>query len=311
MTIDFTRYKAWLVKEAYAERTIEGQLRDLHTLIEASKTEEYPADLSEYLVPLRVKAYQYTYKLYNEFASATKAPKLAFEYPPDPIVPRALRRKTKQTKEPITSFSNQEWKALARKLWMDDSPQSHVLRVLMVTGLRVGDVLRIPRTTIEKAFEREDGLITLQLKGGKKVYSAVKGPPEKEWRTLLTGLTNADKENPARYVSQRGTTWMASYMQVRRVFQATCKEIKVEGQHNVHRIRRTVLVQVRKAVGLDFAQRVGGHKDSSTTEIYTNEAQVDVIMKGLGAARHLLDETDFVDDAPDTGDEDTDEEDES
>lgn len=302
---DFDAFRAWLEKEKYQETTIRGQVRDLGTMWQTFEDGNYPGDLIEGVVLARIQAYQYTHRLFTEYAARTGKAKLPFDEPPAPAVPRALRRKKQVRQKEQVSISGNEWKTLAHRIWTDDSAAGRVLQVMMSTGLRVGDVLRIEPQQLKDAFDRDDGLLRIVVKGGKDVFTTVRGPAEKEWKKLLSRLESSQAANVSWLVAPKGDgQWYAAcgaYQSIRRAFAGHCEATKVTPPHNLHRIRRTVAVAVRKAVGLDAAQRVLGHESSNTTAMYTDEVQIDVITKGLEALRDSFENPDFrgVEEVPD------------
>lgn len=269
---------------------VPGRVNDIARLERLSEEVTYPDNVAEYGAgPTRIQAYRYAWDLYAAFAEVTGKPKPDFEPPPMPVVPRAHRRKqSRQNQKEHISIDPHEWKAVREVLKTAPGHEALVLRLLLATGLRIGDILRLEPEQLEAAQNRADGLMKIIVKGAKPVYTTVKGPPSVEWAQLTKALKAAKARNVAELICPKGGgDWKpasGAYQASRRAWQDACKKAKVTGEHNLHRIRRTVAVYVRRATGsLDVAQEMLGHESSRTTAIYTSEADIDMITRGLEA----------------------------
>ncbi len=80
-------------------------------------------------------------------------------------------------------------------------------------------------------------------------------------------------------------------MAIKRRWHKHCKAHEVPGRHNLHRIRRTVAVLLRKSgSSLDDVKEVLGHSRAHTTAVYTKEFMGEVSAAALQGMAHWVDE---------------------
>jgi integrase len=157
-------------------------------------------------------------------------------------------------------------------------PEVHVLRVLARTGLRVGDVLRVPldnlQQGLEGAAEGGPGVLPIERKGGSWVQIPILGALD-AWSELYDRAASFD--NVAGYVSGGVSHSPESgdipYTRTRRYFEALCANEGVAGRAHLHRLRRTVAVRALRATDGDLigVQQLLGHKSIASTQRYVDE----------------------------------------
>ena len=268
MTNRAEAFARWLTRKGYRPRTVDKTVSDLrsylknNTIIVGART------------VARWEDYRRAYRLYKEFADLEgfRVPAPQPEYLAErPEVNRGERRERRR-KKPALSIDENEWKRLRKAVKRDDLPESRVLEVMLATGLRVGDVLRVTPEAIEGALKRQDGLFTIELKGGKVIRYPV-GGAEEEWTTLHRALRNGRHPHAAHMVSgQKDPETRGAYFKVRDRFVELCEACSLTGRTHLHRIRRTVAVRLlNRGVSLYDVQQLLGHEDLRTTQRYTDE----------------------------------------
>jgi len=209
------------------------------------------------------------------------------EWSGEPLPYTPATRAPKGRLKPALSIPDEDWRALYAKI--PNTVQGAVVRVMMATGLRIGDVLRLPPKAIREALGRADGLLEVRVKGGKGIVTSVAGARD-EWERLLGLCGNA--ASVARAVAPYGDGspegGHAAYQAVRRSLQATGARL-VAGRVHLHRLRRTVTVQaLRSGAPLTTVQQMLGHADIRTTSSYADETRVDLVteaQKGIQGFR--------------------------
>lgn len=174
--------------------------------------------------------------------------------------------------KPAISMPDEDWDNLYGSLYPDRSPEAAVLRVMMTTGLRIGDVLRLPGHAVEAALDRQDGLLEAKVKGGDIIKSSVAGASRPDWVRLGNLVDTTVAWAVAPYGTGSADAGEAAYQAVRRCLVAAGKRIGLSGRVHLHRLRRTTLVQVlRSGADITVAKAMAGHKSLKTTEKYTDE----------------------------------------
>lgn len=278
MTPDYEGFATWLEERGYRRSTARKEVTDLRTHLQNPDVPRRPGQTYA-----RAMDYSRAWDDYQEYASAVGRPRLRGSRPPEAQKAPAGRRrrhKAPRAREAV-SIDAKDWKVLRKAVKADLAPSARVLEVMMATGLRVGDVLRVPPTRIRAAFTRDDGLIRLELKGGKLWTTSVQGAPE-AWGALakvcgsaptVAGAVNA-KGDPS--PEPRGPAYEA----VRWRLQKLAAQVGLEGRVYLHRLRRTVAVRaLRKGRTQEEVAKLLGHADARTTSIYTDESMADLAAK--------------------------------
>ena len=150
-------------------------------------------------------------------------------------------------------LEHEDWQALVNLLeTVKETPAVLVIGLMAVRGFRVGDVLRMRKTDVEKALKSK--VLTFEAKGGRYLNFGVSKPVArwlrpfvdyKGWTTIASLLApNSDTEDKA---------VKAAKMQVRRLLQTLGDEVGIEGIYP-HRLRRTVATYFLEKVGGDIVK---------------------------------------------------------
>ncbi|MCP4204228.1 MAG: tyrosine-type recombinase/integrase [bacterium] len=198
---------------------------------------------------------------------------LAAPPPKTPLERRRARqgRKKRQQK----SYADKDWKRLWVAIREDDSTPARVIELMVVTGLRVGDLLRLSRRRLRDGLDRN--VITIEQKGGddRLIYTEGTRWP---WKRLYSAFEGVHASTVAWLVAPNGDgsplSSDAAYMAVNRRLKKLGKDLGIPGPHRTHRIRRTVAVQaLRLTEDLPAVQQLLGHKSINTTLGYVSEAR--------------------------------------
>lgn len=189
-------------------------------------------------------------------------------------VRRGPARKRRR-KRPVSSIPDEQWRPLCAAIFADDHPASDVLRVQVLTGVRIGDALRIERSNLKRALRTGSALV-LETKGG-DVRELVLGEDPEPWRALLARW---DVEHPtmAHHVAPNGNgspaADAAAGRAVARRLVALGEQVGIEERLHTHRLRRTVGVQaLRLTEDVTAVQQLLGHRSPQTTLGYLDEAR--------------------------------------
>lgn len=200
--------------------------------------------------------------------------------------PKALERRPGRRNrkggrlKPARSIPAEQWEALRTRIEADDSARGAVLDVLVSTGKRISDVLRVTETQLREAFNRKDGETVIEVKDGKAVILSILGAP-RAWGRLYGYLAPEQTVADAVSSGSPAEAGSAAYQKVHRALQAHADAIGITDVH-LHRTRRTVAVSlVREGASLEEVQRVLDHNRRATTERYVDEAMGDVAARAL------------------------------
>lgn len=178
-----------------------------------------------------------------------------------------------------------QWRVLRKHVATKDGPEAIVIQMLLRTGLRISDILRIPRETVEEGLRA--GEMQLHLKGD-KVYPYPASPICAQLEELL----RYDAWSVVYELVTRGNL-VAGGQAVRRKLKAWAQEVGIDDVHP-HKLRHTMITEADEKYGRKTAQQLAGHEDDRTTGLYTKRLQP---TNKVGAKLiALLDEDD--DDAP-------------
>lgn len=196
-------------------------------------------------------------------------------------------RVPKERKLEARSFTADDLAALAGAIIEDDSPEGHVLHVLLDTGLRIGDILRIPTEDLKIALR--EGILDARVKGGRIVQIPIAGARETWWK-LYRALRASGKPTVAWWICPEGNgsakAGGAAYQRVNRKFKALGDRVGVHGRVHLHRLRRSFAVDaLRESGDIIAVQQALGHRSLTSTQKYTDELRVDDVAKLQQAIR--------------------------
>lgn len=178
--------------------------------------------------------------------------------------------------KPARSVPDATWRRFCRAVEKGsaDDPAVAVLRVLADTGLRIGDVLRIP--VAELRAGARTGRLDLTVKGGRERILHWDGAPG-AWEALLEHAKTARGATIVAHVVRGGsdpTASGAAYKACSRAMKELGASVDPEERWHLHRMRRTVLVQaLEETHDIVAVQELGGHESIVTTQRYLDEVR--------------------------------------
>lgn len=198
--------------------------------------------------------------------------------PVRPVAPRlrgAAAGRVTHARE-ARGFEDAAWSALLDVLDVATDPASRCLRVMARTGLRVGDMIRLPRAAVLAA--RASGTLDLVLKGGKVARILLSGAPD-EWAAFAAPFLASGADDVAHWVSPRCVRVLGAggaYKRLRQTLRTTAEAAGITEDVWTHRIRRTVGVRAYRATEDTLAVRdLLHHANVATTLSYLSEARPD------------------------------------
>ncbi len=265
-------FEQWLYQAGYRESTRLATLRQIETVRDTMRLGNPP---EPYLAPTirRYLAWAGSEGMYGEDIEVLE--QLGYE----PVA--AILGGRRERKVPRRSFTDDDWYSLLQALGADASREGSVLRVMAVTGLRVGDVLAIPWAHIDEGLR--SGVVTLERKGGRYIDVPTSGS-EPEWAALHQGMETAGygRDIVASYVRGESRSSAlageAAYQRVNRHLKDLGAELGLPDPVHLHRMRRTIAVQaLRTTQDMTQVQQLLGHASLSSTERYVDEVRTDAV----------------------------------
>jgi len=204
-------------------------------------------------------------------------------------------KKSKNRKLEAHSFSERDYRAIREECVSPErtrDPEAHVIYTLACTGLRVGDVLRIPVTNLGRGISGArnggPGILPIERKGGAWIRIPILGALDaweslydhaQDYDTIAGFITEGESDSP-----EAGD---AAYTRVRRYFEDMGKDLELEGRVHLHRLRRTVAVRALKATDRDLVgvAQLLGHTTILSTQRYVDEIDAEHVAKIQKAIR--------------------------
>lgn len=284
--MNLERFSAWLVDhEGLSKTTARKAASDVATMRAHGTTPP-----TSQMLAARLKDYRYAWALYADFCDAEERTCDLAE-PPRPPPPPASHRSRRKKREPkrlkeAVSIPLDAWKRFLRVVEQDPSTPARVIDVLCSSALRVSDVLRTDLRTLRVGFRRPDGICEITVKGDKIVVYSVLGA-EEQWRQLHEAAKRR-KLRPDQILAEAvstGSDWdanSAAYQRCRRKLHELAAKAGVEDRVHLHRLRRTVAVQLATSTGNKWlVQKMLSHEQSATTDIYLDETHALEVAKAL------------------------------
>ena len=271
VSVDLDRYARWAAK-TYAETTAAQRVSDARSVVRAIEAGERP-----------IPRYHFTGVSLQRWAQEEGVDLTSLEPALSELTDGDTRAEavsaTKRRKKPAVSFSPHDWRALAIAIINDDSPEARIEELVLLTGLRIGDVLRIERAQFERAVAT--GALEVPVKGGRvrEVYveGAVLEGFERLWRTMQATPEGRAFEGPLHEWIAPGSRdarpYFAAYQRVRRHLLRLTEGLGLSGSVHLHRMRRTIAMEAYRASGADIVavQQMLGHQNVATTQKYIDE----------------------------------------
>jgi integrase len=153
------------------------------------------------------------------------------------------KAKPKRRLREAKSFDDGDWKRLRATLKTSNDDCDRVLYVILMTGLRVGDVLRTPRSEIDKALRTQ--ILEVERKGGTFVQVPIAGL-EDAWTALRDEMRRIRAPTVAAFICPTNPSpeaGDAAYKALSRRLLDLGRELGVTGRIHIHRFRRTIAVR--------------------------------------------------------------------
>ena len=268
--IDYDEYEDWLTQQGYRPSTITTGVADARQLVSwAKENREIPRRLRPTAIRLKSFAEEGGVRRWNSDVR---------EVVDWLVLPQPRTRGRKRRKKKAQSFSDVDWLALCHEISEDASLAARVLEVLVSTGLRIGDVLRINRQRLTRAWD--SGRLIVEVKGGDDRIIDLSGNP-RAWGRLLEAWQGKPGQIVATLVCSVSDNEDApdraggcAYKRVDRRLKRLAKRAKVKGRVHLHRLRRTFGVQaLRTTEDVVIVQQLLGHRSYHTTMGYLDEAR--------------------------------------
>lgn len=189
--------------------------------------------------------------------------------------------RSKRRRSTTSSYDDASWRRLAAEVLArvgSRRPNEAVaLYVLLRTGLRVGDLLRIERHALMDPAGILRPTLNLMQKGGSVRTIDTEGAKD-AWLLLCRYWTEPAWTNMALFVTYGSSSdpeaASAAYKRLARTFRELAERAGLPPPWRLHRIRRTVAVQALRATGdLPVVQQLLGHQSVRTTLGYLNESR--------------------------------------
>jgi integrase len=262
-------FEDWLLQNHFAATTTRkalGHLRSVERAVEQSLP--IPEDSNARLTLRRYLSYAGEVGLEDDLTRAAAF----YELKPLTRLPKAPAPKRKKERR---SFTEENWEQLMYAVADSDDPRDQVIWAMGLTGLRVGDVLRVEEDALGRGLR--SGTLELVRKGDNRTPIALAIPTP--WQLLHKGMRRADAWNVATYVTEGGSgnpeADGAAYKRVRRRLKTLGKQLGIEGDIYTHRLRRTFMVHALEHTdNIKTVQDAVAHKSINSTLGYVDEVNV-------------------------------------
>jgi integrase len=279
MTIDANDLELWLREDGYAESTVQQTVHGAAGILERV---QYGKPCAITCWPLARRMVRYARERGLGWANDPNLLALASNE-----TARQAEREGRARKGEAKSFDDEGWRRLASAIVADPTREARVLEIIMLSGLRAGDALRIRRSDALEALET--GRLDLVQKGGKKRAILFSGPDDPLREALVRALEQwqAEEEGDRRKAADM-SNWLVPESSsklpnasARRSLGYVLHRIgavaKLRGKIHLHRIRRTIAVQaLRSGADIPAVGQLLGHRPGSRATLgYIDEARLE------------------------------------
>lgn len=266
--MDLADFAAWLRELDYAESTVRDTVREARHLLNEGEGGTVRA-------ARRLAAYAADRQLPVPAGAAALLRDR-------PRLPSGLHggHRIQPRRRAAVSYSDEDWRALAHAIVEDETEEARVLEVLAVTGLRIGDVLRLERRSLSEGLRL--GTIVGVQKGGREWQRRVSAPWERLWEAWRRDTDSRHAHNVAGWICPTNDSPLpgdCAYKRVYRRLQELGQAAGVSGPIHPHRIRRTLAVMVLRETGnVHLAGQLLNHRPGSpATQRYVDELRPDEV----------------------------------
>jgi site-specific recombinase XerD len=265
-------FAEWLRAANYRASTADASVKQLGRLREAHAAQE---SIPAYCADSARRALTWIRANYGSLQTEDALGRYLMEQGVQPVT-HTLRAKPRQRVWPARSFDDADWDKFRDALYASEDPRDRVLDVMCLTGIRVGDALRLPTTAIARGIKV--GEIELERKGGTWVTLPV-GVAE-PWQRLLDQLLDAQAPTVAALLSPEHPSPLpgkAPYLQINRRLKAWQTELALSGRIHTHKIRRTFAVKLYGLTKDLLAVQQGLNNGAQATMKYLDESRTSTI----------------------------------
>lgn len=173
------------------------------------------------------------------------------------------------------SFTDDDYWKLIEAVEQSEDPRDQIIYALCVSGLRIGDVLRLGNSDLEH-LSLENRTLWLVQKGGDRRSYPLDESQLAPFLWLRKHVLADARPNVARLVSRDGETHPHStaYQRVSERMRELGRELGLSGRVYLHRLRRTTARLVYDASkDIRLVQSLLGHSSPRTSFGYINESQ--------------------------------------
>lgn len=179
----------------------------------------------------------------------------------------------KRKKYPRAAMAVPEWQKLGQLLRSSEEPEGRVLRLALVTGLRIGDVLRIERRALARSLET--GKVELRVKGGKPRILPLRGEALEAAAAIIDSW-GRDGSAVHEYVYPEPSVdtrlYFAAYQRCRRKLLELSREAGITSRMHSHRLRRTMARQAyQSSHDIELVRQLLSHESAKTTLGYIHD----------------------------------------
>lgn len=280
MNWDLTGFAQWLADEKYALSTQENSLRRAKQILQLFEAGELPKAKAQYLRHTAERMLQFAQAAGVSWGPATEyIEQVAAVRKQSAQQRKRAKREQERKRKEAHSYPTSAWRGLYNSVRAQNQPADAVIRVLMETGLRIGDVLDLTRQRLTAA--QRTGILQITQKGGGTRMLPLEGASG-AWLQLERAWTGNDAPTVAFLVSPLGDgsplAGGAAYKKVLRRLKYWHRRLKLPGRAHLHRLRRTVAVQALNVTkDVKAVQELLGHRSYKTTLGYVDESRSDAV----------------------------------
>lgn len=257
---DLDRFSGWLAHERFRPSTARNYRSAVETLLR---------DGTRGLKPTTLAYYASGWEAWRKWRASSGLDV------PDPIAkpekPANRRAGKRQRRHAHHVWTEPQWAALLARARAGQDPVDTAIAVVISTGMRCGDVLRLRRTGLERYLAI--GRLDFEAKGAvERTLVADEGQAD-DLRALASAVIAARRGNVAAFVTEgRSDSDMPAdppYATMRRRLLAYGRALGVPGLQ-LHDARHTIALRVYERSGHDAraVQALLGHSDIATTYRY-------------------------------------------
>lgn len=228
--------QAWLQERNYRPATIKQTLGQVTSMLETMQDGQ---GIPEYTRLSAARVIEFAevndIEFYNYLVSCNVAP-----------TQKKLKAQKKERVYVAQSVEEEDWGRFQDALAESNDERDRVIEVICVTGMRVGDALRLKRKAIHQAL-KYNVPVESERKGGKTVQVPI--GVRSSWERLQALLDATQAETVAALLCPKNPSTLpadAPYQQINRRLKWWATELGINGRMHTHRMRRTFAVRIHR-----------------------------------------------------------------